>query len=595
MKDNNEHKSRRGEPLKIPAATWNSVVDASKAEKRGRFNNVSAFNGEVVPLDSIKLTNAILVRCNADYALETSFGILRLSNVVQDLTEDALDANRRLAMEGYTPNAPDNVIAIAQTPLAFNEIGRAITSGIAMCRVKMVDLTHKYANPIPGDTQKLMSAESGQVRIVTTVLTEDDELTAAGIYYAVVNLVGSKAESSSTVGEGDSEIVEVVTNVCPIVETDTYAEVLTELTDTLSIVPGFGADKVLSVDGTGDLAFVTPASSGTGTGAAYSVLGVTGGASATRADIAVPDDAISGVLTYGVGFGVLWSQSSTFGVLLSDGEFCEFGRIDLSSGFYFTGQLPVAEGGTGASTAATARTNLGLAIGTDVQGFDSDLAAIAALSATAGMLSRTGAGAFAVRTLTAGTNITVTNGTGASGNPTVAFSGTLPVANGGTGLTDGSNLIQSGMIVEFAFGTVPTGFLECDGTAVSRTTYATLFSKVGTTFGAGNGSTTFNVPDIRRRVVMGRGGTQVSGPANTLGSTGGAETHTLSTSELPAHTHGVPAGSTNYLGVTAGAAQLSTMAGPYTFTTPTETGSAGSGTAHTNVQPSIVMVKAIKT
>lgn len=70
--------------------------------------------------------------------------------------------------------------------------------------------------------------------------------------------------------------------------------------------------------------------------------------------------------------------------------------------------------------AAAARTTLGVVIGTNVQAWDADLDALAALAATAGMLSRTGAGAFAVRTLTAGNNIAVTNGTGAAGNPTIA-------------------------------------------------------------------------------------------------------------------------------------------------------------------------------
>lgn len=86
----------------------------------------------------------------------------------------------------------------------------------------------------------------------------------------------------------------------------------------------------------------------------------------------------------------------------------------------FTGTLPVANGGTGGSTASAARTNLGVAIGSDVQAYDADLAAIAALSTT-GIIARTGAGTAAARTITSGGNgIIVTNGNGASGNPTIS-------------------------------------------------------------------------------------------------------------------------------------------------------------------------------
>jgi hypothetical protein len=93
--------------------------------------------------------------------------------------------------------------------------------------------------------------------------------------------------------------------------------------------------------------------------------------------------------------------------------------------------LAIADGGTGASDAATARTNLGLAIGTDVQAFDSDLTAVAGLSST-GMISRTGTGTAAVRTITASTGISISNGDGVSGNPTISNTGVTSV-NGLTG------------------------------------------------------------------------------------------------------------------------------------------------------------------
>lgn len=92
----------------------------------------------------------------------------------------------------------------------------------------------------------------------------------------------------------------------------------------------------------------------------------------------------------------------------------------------------------------------------------------------------------------------------------------------------------AGIVMPFAGSVAPQGYLFCDGSAVSRTTYATLFAVIGTTYGSGDGSTTFNVPDLSGRVVIGVSGT------HALASTGGSETVTLVESELPAHTHEVP-------------------------------------------------------
>ena len=84
---------------------------------------------------------------------------------------------------------------------------------------------------------------------------------------------------------------------------------------------------------------------------------------------------------------------------------------------------------------------------------------------------------------------------------------------------------------------IPSGWLICDGAAISRVTYAPLFGVVGTTFGVGDGSTTFNIPNLKGRFVVGRDSGQVE--FDTMGETGGAKTVTLTTTELPAHSHTV--------------------------------------------------------
>jgi hypothetical protein len=100
------------------------------------------------------------------------------------------------------------------------------------------------------------------------------------------------------------------------------------------------------------------------------------------------------------------------------------------TGGTFTGitDIAVVDGGTGASTAANARINLGLEIGVDVQAFDADLSAIAALASN-GVVVRTGAGTASVRTITGTANeITVTDGDGVAGNPTVSLPATIALA-----------------------------------------------------------------------------------------------------------------------------------------------------------------------
>jgi microcystin-dependent protein len=184
-----------------------------------------------------------------------------------------------------------------------------------------------------------------------------------------------------------------------------------------------------------------------------------------------------------------------------------------------------------------------------------------------------------------------------------------------------SAIFPTGIIMKYGGNVAPTYWLLCDGTAVSRVTYATLFATIGTTYGVGDGSTTFNTPDFRRRAPVGQGGTASGTLSNTVGSVGGAETHTLTTAQLASHTH--TQNSHNHTQDAHAHAVVLWGAGPtatpnlYSGTTtaansgtpdPTYNGSiaatnqaatatnqnAGSDQAHNNLQPSLVVSFIIK-
>ena len=182
----------------------------------------------------------------------------------------------------------------------------------------------------------------------------------------------------------------------------------------------------------------------------------------------------------------------------------------------------------------------------------------------------------------------------------------------------------AGVVTDFAGTTAPDGWLLCYGQAVSRATYAKLFATISTTYGVGDGTSTFNLPDLRGRVVAGQddmGGSsanRLTNPAATvggidgdvLGGSGGAETHTLTQAQMPVHSHGIsdpghahgPTGSNSFDGPGAGSYGLAAGGVTrmiYQTTTTNATGvtvnNAGSGTAHNVVQPTLILNKIIKT
>lgn len=180
--------------------------------------------------------------------------------------------------------------------------------------------------------------------------------------------------------------------------------------------------------------------------------------------------------------------------------------------------------------------------------------------------------------------------------------------------------IPTGAIIDYGGTVAPTGWLMVDGSAVSRTTYAALFVATGsgTIYGAGDGSSTFNLPDVRGRVTVGKddmGGTAanritVAGSATNgalLGNGSGNENVALSVAQLPSHNHNILSGTSTGTFLMAGNASSGGVGGGTVtgglayYNTTTGTGvnpyiqATGSGAAHSNIQPLIILNKIIKT
>jgi microcystin-dependent protein len=163
----------------------------------------------------------------------------------------------------------------------------------------------------------------------------------------------------------------------------------------------------------------------------------------------------------------------------------------------------------------------------------------------------------------------------------------------------------TGAVIPYAGTSAPAGWLLCRGQAVSRDAYARLFGVIGTTFGAGDGSTTFNVPDLRGRAVValdnlgGSSADRITATwADSLGGAGGAETHQLTTGELPSHTHPGPpvyyrVGAHDHNSATQAYAMTPNPADGQSGSAAT--GATGGGGAHNNLQPAMALAYIIKT
>lgn len=193
------------------------------------------------------------------------------------------------------------------------------------------------------------------------------------------------------------------------------------------------------------------------------------------------------------------------------------------------------------------------------------------------------------------------------GIASLGLNGKIPSGQIDTTLLD---VYPIGGLLIWPSSTAPTGFLFCNGQEASRTTYAALYAVIGDTWGNGNGSTTFNLPDIRGRIPVGKGdmgGTAANritatGDGNpgldtsVLGRSGGSQSHALTTAQIPPHNHTSPP-YVNYV-------QDGNVA--TTDETPAQGGGAanikdggdelsiGSNEAHPNVQPSIIIPYVIR-
>ena len=171
-------------------------------------------------------------------------------------------------------------------------------------------------------------------------------------------------------------------------------------------------------------------------------------------------------------------------------------------------------------------------------------------------------------------------------------------------------LLPSGVMVDFGGTSAPSGWLLCDGSVVSQTTYATLFAAISTNWNTGGeGAGNFRLPDFRRRVAVGSGGTGSGTLGNAVGNTGGEEKHTMTTGEIATHSHSVTDPGHNHTysmsnggGFTFSVPQQVTTVALQNSGVPTGTSTTGisivntgSSTPFNVIQPSAVVLKIIKT
>lgn len=153
-----------------------------------------------------------------------------------------------------------------------------------------------------------------------------------------------------------------------------------------------------------------------------------------------------------------------------------------------------------------------------------------------------------------------------------------------------TDTLPVGTIIPYAGATIPSNYMKCEGQELSRIEYDILFSAIGTTYGAGNGTTTFNLPNLKGRVITGIDSNDTD--FDVLGETGGEKTHTLTVGEMPSHNHDIGWAQTTNL--TDPGQQGIPGQAPNNWVDSWKTFSTGGGQPHNNLQPYIVLNYIIK-
>ena len=286
---------------------------------------------------------------------------------------------------------------------------------------------------------------------------------------------------------------------------------------------------------------------------------------------------LTGALTYGTATGNRTVSTSA----------------TITNGTITSGVIPTGTFGTTTSTAATITSgtiaNLASTTGT-IATLNSTTGTIATLNSTTGTignLSTTLAGDFTISSGTGTLGTTgVTAGTyGASTViPQIVVDAKGRVTTVSTSAVSGTEV---GSIIAWTTGTAPSGYLHCDGAAINRTTYAALFGVLSTTYGTGDGSTTFNIPDYRGRFLRGFASGQATDPdrstrTNRGDGTTGDNVGTKQVDEIKSHNHTAPA-TFNFVTQKAGVGPNDYPAGAQLQTQNATALSGGNETRPTNI------------